>query len=558
MKLYIKENQHTTSILHELFSIEETDIDLIFPEKTDFFADEENLDLLKKQAALLQKHISIVSPSGICVELAKNHGISASKPGGKQPPKIEEPFFEEVETGLNADTPAVEEFTKRYFDLGPPKGQGEEETRPEEPKEHEVPLHREPSPPSEKPLDRKPETLFKDLEDHPKKEPLTEELHTASKRVGIAVAYKIVGAIIVLAILGFLYIYLPHASVEVFAKREKFTFVLDVTAKKDIASLDSEARVIPAERLQIRKELSEPFTVATKGSFAEKAKGEITVFNKNAAEQFMIPSRFQSKNGNIYWSQRNIRIPARGSLQIEVIADNVGNEFNLECSEEKPCEFTIPAWKGTDNFTTVFGKGTSPIGGGVAGEGFIVTKEDFQKAEASLRSKLVEEAQKELSSKIPQDFKLIEDTIRSEVLEISSEPPLNGLTKDGKATMRGTARVEAFLIREDDLKQLVDVIVKSQIDEGKETKPETVTIEYSATGVNLETSEVTLHLSASEDVAVLLDTEDMKRKLAGKSESQVRDILSQTPNVQSAEVTLWPFWARRIPERARRIEISVK
>lgn len=557
MKLYIKENQHTTSILHELFSIEETDIELIFPEKTDFFAEEENLDLLKKQAALLQKHISIVSPSGICVELAKNHGISASKPGGKQPPKIEEPFFEEVETGLGADTPAVEEFTKRYFDLGPPKGQ-EEETPPEKPEEQQVPLHREPSPPSQKPLDKEPETLFKDLEDYTKKEPLTQEFHTASKKAGKAAAYKVVGAIIVLAILGFLYIYLPQASVEVFAKREKFTFVLDVTAKKDIASLDSEARVIPAERLQIRKELSEAFTVQTKGSFAEKAKGEITVFNKNAAEQFMIPSRFQSKNGNIYWSQRNIRIPARGSLQIEVIAANVGSEFNLECSEEKPCEFSIPAWKGTDNFTTVFGKGTNPIGGGVAGEGFIVTKEDFQKAEVALRSKLVEEAQKELSSKIPQDFKLIEDTIRSEVLEISSEPALNGLTKDGKATMRGAARVEAFLIREADLKQLVDVIVKAQIDEGKETKPESVTIEYSTTGVNLETSEVTLHLSASEDVAVLLDTEDMMRKLAGKSESQVRDILSQTPNVQSAEVTLWPFWARRIPERIERIEISVK
>lgn len=548
MKLYIKENQHTTSILHELFSIGETNIELIFPEKTDFFADEENLDILKKQATLLQKHISIISPSGICVELAKNHGISASKPGGKQPPKIEEPFFEEVETGLGADTPAVEEFTKRYFDLGPPKGQ-EEETPLEEPKEQEVPLHREPSP---------PETLFKDLEDATKKEPLTEELHTASKRAGIAAAYKVVGAIFIFAVLGFFYIYLPQASVEVFAKREKFTFVLDVTAKKNFASLDSEARVIPAERLQIRKELSEPFTVQTKGSFAEKAKGEITVVNKNAAEQFMIPSRFQSKNGNIYWSQRNIRIPARGSLQIEVISDKVGSEFNLECSEEEPCEFTIPAWKGTDNFTTVFGKGTKPIGGGVAGEGFIVTKEDFQKAEVLLRLKLMEEAQDELSSKIPQDFKLLTDTIRSEVIEISSEPALNGLTKDGKATMRGVARIEAFLIREADLKQLVDVIVKSQIDEGRETKPETVTIEYSTTGVNLETSEVTLHLSASEDVAVLLDTEDIKRKLAGKSESQVRDILSQTPNVQSAEVTLWPFWVRRIPERAQRIEISVK
>ncbi len=557
MKLYIKENQHTATILNELFAIEETDIELIFPEKTDFFGDEENLEVLKKQAALLQKHISIISPSGICVELAKNHGISASKPGGKEAPKIEEPFFEEVETGLNKDTPAVEEFTKRYFDLGPRKSQ-EGEAPLEEPIEQEVPLHKEGPLESAKLTDKEPETLFKDLEEYPKKEALTKELHTASKKAGIATAYKAMGAVIILAILGFLYLYLPKAIVEVFAKREKFTFVLDVTAKKDITSLDTEARVIPAQRLQIKKELSEDFTVTVKGSFSEKARGEITVFNKNAAEQFMIPSRFQSKNGNIYWSQRSIRIPAKGSLQIEVLADKVGNEYNLECSKEKPCDFTIPAWKGTANYTTIFAKATGLISGGVAGEGFIVTKEDFQKAEASLRTKLLAEAQKELSSKIPKDFNLLEDTIRSEAMEITSEPAVSGLSKDGKATIKGTAHIEAFLIREADLKKLVDVIVKAQIDEKKETKSDTVSVEYSTTGVNLETSEVTLHLSASEDVAVLLDIEEMKGKLAGKSESQVRDILSQTPNVQSAEVTLWPFWARRIPERLERIEITVK
>lgn len=551
MKLYIKENQHASSILNELFSVKETDIELIFPEQSDFFSDEENLELLKKQAALLQKHISIISPSGVCVELAKNHGISASKAGGKEGPKIEEPFFEEVETGLEKNTPAVEEFTKRYFDLGPPKGQEEEEEEPlVKSAGAEVPLHKEET--------KEPATLFKDLEEHPKKEPLKEELRTASKKAGMSTALKALGAIILIAVLGFFYVYLPKATVEVFAKREKFTFVLDITAKKDIASVDTEARIIPAERLQIRKELSESFTVTTKGTFSEKAKGEITVFNENTAEQFMIPSRFQAKNGNIYWSQRNIRIPARGSLQIEVVADKVGTEFNLECTEEKPCEFTIPAWKGTPNFTKVFGRGANPILGGVAGEGFIVTKEEFQKAEASLRARLVQEAQRELSSQIPQEFTLLEDTIRSEVVEISSEPALGGLSKDGNALLKGAARIEAFLIRESDLKTLVDVIVKSQIDKTKESKPETIHVEYSTTGVNLETSEATLHLSASEDVAVMLDVEDIKGKLAGKSESEVRNIFSQTPNVQSAEVILWPFWARQIPERLARIEVNVK
>lgn len=533
MRLYVRENQSPASLVNQISQLEGREIEIIFPEGSDFFSDGENLALLKNQANLLGKNIVVICENARWRALLDQYGISYKEPLKSEPASFKE--FESKEEG-----PEIEEFTKRYFDLNPAKIPQEfEELQASEEQEQLI-----------QPLFSKDQKI--------QEEPLEEELKEVSQKEWKFALYKLGASAAGIGLLIAGYFYLPQATVEVFATREKISFPFEVSAKKGLSVVDVDAKVVPIQLIQITKEVSLPFEASEKGAFSQKAKGKILVYNENPAPQFMIPSRFEASSGTIYWSLRNIRIPSRGSLEVEVAADKPGEAYNLACTSQNPCSLTIPAWKGTDNFKKVYAKAEASISGGVEGSGFIVSKETYERAETALRETLLKQATKELSEQIPGQFTLLQDSIRSQIFDVSSFPPLNGLSPDGKVTIKGKVELAAFLIRESDIKELASTLVKSQLKEDKEIKPNTVAIEYTVKKLDFEKNEVSLEVNASEEVAFKVDQEDLKRKFIGKSQEEVRDLLSKLPKIQSTKVTLWPFWVRTIPSRPDRIEITVR
>lgn len=588
MKISLEEKQSIASLLNKLTRNEEKEIEITIPFKAGIFDDPENIELLKNHAILMGKAIHILSPNEAYVNISRKYGIPAEigaletqeiskkeyqEEEKEHSPAIEEPFFKEIEQELKNDTPEMEEFTKRYFDLGP-KRKYENEPAPKKqedvyefPKEETLQVNED-----EKYEIKKSNAFFlfeplkkikqkknqneDELEDE--KDLLQEDLKGLSRNDWKIMWIKIGVAALAVVALFIAYFYLPRATIIVFVQREKDSFSLDVKAKKNTTGIDVETRIIPAQLIQINKTLTQNFEAKEKGSFSEKSKGKLTVYNDNVTPQSMVPSRFESSAGLMYWSQRNIKIPARGSLEIEVVADKPGREYDLACKASSPCQFTVPAWKGSDNFKKIHATSNAPFGGGVAGSGFVVSNDDYEKAQLTLRNDLLKAAQQELSAQIPQQFTLLQDSVRSELLDISSDPPVNSLSKNGKVAIKGTMKLQAFLIKEKDLKELADRVMKGQVTKDKETKPDTVSVEYSVANMDFENGEISLTVSASEETAFTLDNEDMKTKLKGKSEGEVRKFLSDLPKVQSANITLWPFWVRKIPDNTGRIDIDIR
>lgn len=600
MKISLQERQSIASLLNQLTHNEDKEIEIIIPFRAGIFDDPENIELLKNHTLLTGKNIHIFSPNEAYVNIFRKYGIPAEirEPlkNGENSPVIEEPFFREIEQELKNDTPEIEEFTKRYFDLGPKKRQNDFELQAGGEK-HGEQNERIPEPPEVDASHLQPEAvhsapekeymaynsgkevageneenkvrekdylaLFEPLKNKEGKEEdekdlLQEDLKELSQKNWKIMRVKIGFALMGIVVIFIAYFYLPRATITVFAQREKDSFSLEVKAKKNLTSVDLETRMIPAQFIQITKTLTENFDAKEKGSFSEKATGKIIVYNENATPQPMIPSRFESSANLIYWSQRNIKIPARGSLEIEVIADKPGKDYDLSCKPSSPCQFTVPAWKGSDNFKKIHAKSVASLGGGVAGSGFIVSNDNYEKAQLILRNDLLKAAQQELSAQIPQQFTLLQDSVRSELLDISSTPSVNGLSIDGKATIKGTVKLQTFLLKETDLKELVDRVMKTQITKDKETKPDTVSVEYTIANMNFENGEVSLTVSASEETAFKVDIEDIKTKLIGKSEGEVRKFLSDLPKIQSANVILWPFWVRKIPDDRKRVDIDIR
>lgn len=559
MKLYISEQQSIAAIINEVTRVPERAIELVFPENSTFFKEPENLQLLKNQGILLSKEISVISPDVSAIEASRLMGIPADLLSSKEASKVTEEIesSNEIEHDFLAaqgDSSRSADFTKRYFDLGKQQSTG---VQPVELPSEETPIpinHREVQMAEEDPL-----SLFE--KDIPAEEPhqsIDEELKEVVKKDSRALIIKGVAVIVGLGVVGFLYLYLPQATLQLSAQRERISFGFDVVAAKDATGVDIEKRSVPVQFIEITKELSQPFEVKKKGNLTTKAKGRITVYNELTTSQFMIPSRFQAASGEIYWSQRNINIPAKGSIEIEVVADKAGANYNLACTSSVPCTFTIPAWKGTDNYTKVYAKATHSLSGGSAGEGYIVSEAEFQQAQTALRTALLAEAQKEFSIKIPQEFTLLEDSIRSELVEISSTPAVDGISANGKAIVQGKIILQAFTINDKDIKTLVHTLVKNQLDKDKEAKEGSIKADYKILSLDYKTGKVSLNINASEEVAFVIDPEELKTRLAGKSETEVRNLLEDLPRVQSARITLWPFWVRTIPTRLERINIDIQ
>lgn len=583
MKIYIDPEQSPSSILNTFFQVKDDALEFVFPEHTMFFDDPNNIALLKNQALATKKDVSLIVHNPDHHQLLVQMGIPVAM-AYKEPlsRRLEEkefmhpvapdegPFFQRIQNELG-DEPN-DEFTKRYFDLGIPKG-GKKQvessfTTPQESPEEVNPIniHREETITQEAPdqLSFLAQSLLEDAK--PIEEKLDEDFAKAANASKKVLYLRIGIAVFVLSAVVWGYFELPRATLKVYAQREKISFSLDVSGDKLATGIDLEKHSIPVQVVQISKSLNNTFTAKTQGNFESKTRGTVTIYNFFAHPQAMIPSRLQSLAGQTYWSQRNIKIPAAttsqgktepGRLTIEIIADQKGDGFNLDCSQTSPCRFTVPAWKGSENYTKIYAKATAPIQGGGSGQGYLVSDDEYQKAEAMLRERLLQEGQKSLSASIPSGFTLLENTLNSEISNLSSSPKVGGLSKDGNASIKGDILIRAFLIKSDDVKSLIDKVVKGQLKDDKISHPDSATFEQTIDEFDFDKGKVSLKVQAQEETSVTIDIQKLKDQLLGKQESDVRALLSKIISVQSAEVTLWPFWVRSIPQNPNKVVIEV-
>lgn len=100
----------------------------------------------------------------------------------------------------------------------------------------------------------------------------------------------------------------------------------------------------PLSNLLKTNDLDFVFTVNTTSAkdVGAYAKGKIIINNQGSSFS-LIPSRFQTQEGLIFWSQETIRLNT-GLTELEVIAEQPGSKYNIE-----PASFTLPALLEQDN-----------------------------------------------------------------------------------------------------------------------------------------------------------------------------------------------------------------
>ncbi|PIQ92415.1 MAG: hypothetical protein COV69_02680 [Parcubacteria group bacterium CG11_big_fil_rev_8_21_14_0_20_39_14] len=560
-KIYVGTNEGITSVVDCLVNSVEKDILLIIPPENKNFQNLITLKLLKREARTLGKNIVLISSSSIVKKLASRSGLRV----------IDYFQVEEIEPEIFYEKSSE---TGRVSDILSPPRRPHFPPSPEEPslggalegKEESEKIKKEKLKFLEK-IALKKEPSFVEtakVEEKEKKEEGEEEsVEEESPKKGLSFFgnkfFVGIFVLIGLGVVGFAFLSLPKARVEITPKINTISFDLAIKLDKEISELDLSQKKIPAQLIRIEREVQNLFLSSGKKLKESKAGGTITVYNNyNSSPQPLVATtRFISENGKLFRTTSTITVPGAGvsggktipsTCDVKVIAAETGEDYNIG-----PSTFSIPGFAGTPKYTGFYGKSVAPMSGGFRGEVKFATKDDVEEAKKSLEEQL-SVLDREISSKIPQNLKLVEGASELKFEELSS-PKAGDENEKFEISIRGI--ISALVFNEGDVKKLIEEDIANKIVVDKKSLPKTQKISYSVKSINLKDGKADFSIKVDEGIVWAVDIESIRKNLISKNIPEVKEYLSSLVSIENAKVTLWPFWVKEFPSDSDKIEVEI-
>lgn len=550
--LYIHPEESVAYLIDRLENTEDDALYLAADDHPALFTDAVNMKLLAREANVLGKRIVIISQNPAVLEMARNVSFDTVAESAAE--------FEQQEA--EAASPAIAPSASNTGEEG---GEQEEEVlvrviRDENiriPSSYDDVLM---SPPrdeegghDERNMPGRGEPIVQETAPLPKQKMIRGKmLSTKFVVISFTTAAILAG--------GAFYILSPRLSVTVVPKKESLRFDFAVVADSKASSLDVDTSKIPGQIITIEKKVTGDFIASAKQNAVTKAEGKVDLYNEfsSAAQPLVRNTRLRAPDGKIFRLKDAATIPgatvkngavaAPGTISAAVIADEAGIAYNIE-----PSAFTIPGFEGTAKFAGFYAKSATMMTGGSAGEGYVATAEDIEKAKALLRSKLTEESEGYIEANIPKGFIVLQSAIEQGSAEFSADQPDSA----GKFVAHMSVAYDLFAFSENDIAALTEYHLSKRLQDARKALPGTrvITYEREAFGPNKETLSFTV--KASELVVGSIDEQQIKELLAGKGEVDIQQILSANDAIESAEATFWPLWISLAPSNKNNITIVV-
>ncbi len=354
-----------------------------------------------------------------------------------------------------------------------------------------------------------------------------------------------------------LYLFLGSAQILIKPQKQKLDFELSVSVSSAYSQADSAANKIPGQFLSFTADLDKDFASSGQKEVAQKARGEITVYNNfNSEPQNLVATtRFESSSGLVFRTPRPVSIPGAklisgklvpGSITVEVIADKPGKDYNINADK-----FTIPGFKGTPKYTGFYGESSKPMAGGMTGLSKVVTERDFNSAKDAVTKEVLAKAAENLKLKT-NGLKILEPT-SNEIVSLKSTAEVDDAAEGFAISATAEARTVGF--HEDDLFALVENFVNKK--GNLEVLKNSLNLNYGNIQLDAAKKTLSFKLGVSGEAAARVNQEKLVNGLLGMPQSKIKDYLLAIPEVESARVILSPFWVRTVPKNKNDIETKI-
>ncbi|MDD5621425.1 MAG: hypothetical protein PHS27_02455 [Candidatus Pacebacteria bacterium] len=364
--------------------------------------------------------------------------------------------------------------------------------------------------------------------------------------------------ILTLLFLGTRLLKASHTKVTIYPQTEPFDSEISLNAKKDLAEIDFENKIVPAKILEKEFIVSEEFQT-THSSVETKAEGVIRVTNKYTKPVTLIANtRFLSSSSptKMFLAKKGFTVPAGGSVDVKVVAAEAGSDYNID-----PCTFSIPGLRNYSPqqlYSSVTGKSLDKMEGGSTGEVKIVTQDDLDAAEDELKLIAEDSGLKELKTMAGEEYVVLEKTIGTEILE---SDPVDVKVGQEKSTFIYQMKLKGNIlaVKKDDLLAVINKFIISQQFAQQDIKEGSANIKTLESIVDA-TESITLNISFSLEMYPSIDLAAIKEVVKNQKASNIkRYILEMYQDMKTEpKVNFSPFFAGRASGDAEQIEIEVR
>jgi hypothetical protein len=300
--------------------------------------------------------------------------------------------------------------------------------------------------------------------------------------------------------------------------------------------------------------LQKTISAEEKSFVEESARGVVTLMNDHSdkEQRLLIDTRLESESGLIYKTVKEIVVPGQknvdgdmesGTLDVEVYADGIGEEYNLEEGS-----FKIAGFKNRPKYETFSAVVKDPIVGGFVGDRYVVDEEMQTEVSESLQTELLNLLLDRAQSEIPADNVFYENLVVTKYAD-----PVIQQSGEGQVTLSQSATLYAFTFGEDLVTNYFVDTNLAGIDPGDVYVRNINNLNVSFVNKSViarnpsKIQIVQFNLDDTLDVVFNVDSEALMFDLKGKKKKQFRQVVAQHPSIKSAELIIKPFWRGTIP-----------
>ena len=334
-----------------------------------------------------------------------------------------------------------------------------------------------------------------------------------------------------------------------------------VLNEKLSASKDAAGGALSFDSVIISGEESKTVKALEMKDVSTKSKGVAVIYNafSSSSQTLAVDTKLEGSNGKIYKTGAKVTIPGMakngipGKIEVNIYAPNAGVEYN-----SVPLDFKVASFKGTQKYTKIYGRSKGEIAGGFSGKVNQISESDRTVAITEMKVLLQDKLFKKAIGQIPSGFILFKDAIFLNV----DDGTLGAISDDGKTSLTLKGTLYGFLFNETKLTRKIVEDVVPDYDESDVYIPNIKNLKFSLANRDValplgDIKNINFDLSGSSTIVWKFNEDKFITDIMGKSKSEFNQILSQYPNIGSANSTISPFWRMSFPETSKKIQVIV-
>ncbi|MEO8065969.1 MAG: hypothetical protein ABI643_03930 [Candidatus Doudnabacteria bacterium] len=344
--------------------------------------------------------------------------------------------------------------------------------------------------------------------------------------------------ILVVGLFG-LAVLIPTATVTVFARSEQVTRDLELTVDKSVSVADPVNLQITG--IPLTREVSQTKNFSTTGvSLAgTKASGTVTVYNFTSSSLILRAATttlvFSGKKYSFAADVSGIKPNGAPTPGIQIVAQDPGEGSDVPAGSKFQI---VNAALGNKNVYAINPVG---IGGGAATSTAVLSQADIDNAVVSLTNDVISAAETDQTQETGIPTKLLPSGVKVEILAKTANKVVGEAVEKFAMTM--IAKVTGLGFKNDDVNSVVLDKINQVLASDKYLVNNAQRL-YSAEfkTIDLTASHGVLAVHFQTTAAYKIDESNLAKILAGKNETEMKEILLSKPEIDNVQIIFWPNW----------------